>query len=104
MLEIIMRAGCFVSIILIGFILRRINFFDEHAFKVLSKIVVRITLPAAIVHSFIGKEINADRLSVNVYTTNAEWFGVTYAEDRPAVAERLANMKKDRVYPSKLKL
>lgn len=62
MLEIIARAGCFVSIILIGYILRRINFFDEHAFKVLSKIVVRITLPAAIVHSFIGKEIDASLL------------------------------------------
>ena len=59
MLDVIARAGCFVSIILIGYILRRINFFDEHAFKVLSKIVVRITLPAAIVHNFIGKEIDA---------------------------------------------
>lgn len=59
MLDIITRAGCFVSIILIGYILRKINFFDEHAFKVLSKIVVRITLPAAIVHNFIGKEIDA---------------------------------------------
>ena len=54
--------------------------------------------------SFIGKEISENKLSINVYTTDAEWFGVTYAEDRPAVAERLANMKKNKTYPTKLKL
>jgi hypothetical protein len=54
--------------------------------------------------SFIGKEINESRLSINVYTTDSEWFGVTYAEDRPAVAERLINMKDNNTYPTKLKL
>ena len=54
--------------------------------------------------SFIGKEISENKLSINVYTTDAEWFGVTYAEDRPTVAERLANMKKNKTYPTKLKL
>ncbi len=54
--------------------------------------------------SFIGNEIEAGRLSIKVYTTNAEWFGVTYAEDRPAVAERLNNMKKRNTYPAELKL
>ena len=54
--------------------------------------------------SFIGKEISENKLSINVYTTDAEWFGVTYAEDRPAVAERLINMKDNNTYPTKLKL
>ena len=54
--------------------------------------------------SFIGKEIEAKKLAVRVYTTSSEWFGVTYAEDRPAVAERLDNMKKSNTYPQKLKL
>ena len=54
--------------------------------------------------SFIGSEIDSNRLSVRIYTTFAEWFGVTYAEDRPAVAERLNNMKKTNIYPTKLKL
>ena len=52
--------------------------------------------------SFIGKELNNNKLNIHVYTTNAEWFGVTYAEDRPAVAERLENMKKDNTYPPQL--
>ena len=54
--------------------------------------------------TFIGKEIDSNQLGITVYTTNAEWFGVTYAEDRPAVAERLDNMKKNNVYPPKLAL
>ena len=54
--------------------------------------------------SFIDKEISENKLSINVYTTDSEWFGVTYAEDRPAVAERLINMKDNNTYPTKLKL
>ena len=54
--------------------------------------------------SFIGSEIDKNQLAIRVYTTSAEWFGVTYAEDRPAVAERLAAMKKDSTYPPQLKL
>lgn len=54
--------------------------------------------------SFIGKEISEGKLSISVYTTTAEWFGVTYAEDRPTVAERLRNMKNNNTYPTALKL
>lgn len=64
MLEILTRAGCFISIILLGNILRRVNFFKEEDFKVLSKILLRITLPAAIVTSFNGKEIDASMLAI----------------------------------------
>ena len=58
MLDILTRAGCFVAIIIIGYVLRKINFFGEDAFKVLSKVVLKITLPAAIVASFAEKEID----------------------------------------------
>ena len=54
--------------------------------------------------TFIGKELNSSRLSVRVYTTNSEWFGVTYAEDRPYVAKNLAEMKDNKQYPAGLKL
>ena len=54
--------------------------------------------------SFIGNEIDNNRLSVRVYTTSAEWFGVTYSEDRPAVAQKLAEMKANGSYPIGLKL
>ena len=64
MLDIITRAGCFVAIIVMGYILRKKKFFGEEAFDVLSKIVIKITLPAAIISSFAGKEIDFGLLSL----------------------------------------
>lgn len=64
MQEILGRAGCFIAIILLGYILRRVNFFKEGDFTVLSKIVLKITLPAAIVSSFASKEIDMALLTL----------------------------------------
>jgi len=64
MLDIIVRAGCFVSIIVLGYFLKRVGVFQESDFAVLSKIVIRITLPAAIVTSFAGKEIDPALLAI----------------------------------------
>lgn len=64
MQDILIRAGCFVAIIILGFVLRQVGFFDEHSFPVLSKTVLRITLPAAIITSFSGKEIDPSLLSL----------------------------------------
>lgn len=60
--DIITRAGCFVAIIVMEYVLRRRNFFGEEAFGVLSKITLKITLPAAIISSFTGKEIDFNLL------------------------------------------
>lgn len=49
MQSILIRSGCYISIIILGFVLRRIGFFKESDFAVLAKIVVRITLPAVLV-------------------------------------------------------
>ena len=46
MLNILARAACYIAIILMGYILRRKGFFGEETFGVLSKIVIKITLPA----------------------------------------------------------
>lgn len=64
MQEIVTRAGCFVAIIVLGYALRKINFFKEGDFRVLSGIVIKITLPAAIVYSFSGKEIDTSLLFI----------------------------------------
>lgn len=64
MQEILVRAGCFVAIILMGVLLRRIGFFKREDFTVLSKIVIKITLPASIVYSFSGKEFDPSLLTV----------------------------------------
>ena len=62
MLEILTRAGCFVAIIILGYFLKKIVFFKESDFTILSRITLRITLPAAIITSFGGKEIDRSLL------------------------------------------
>lgn len=64
MLDVLSRAGCFIAIIILGFVLRRTRFFDEHAFGILSKIVLKITLPASIVVSFSQAGLDSSMLSI----------------------------------------
>ena len=54
--------------------------------------------------TFIGEAIDNHDISIKVYTTVAEWFGVTYAEDRPQVVKNLQDMKDNKTYPRELKL
>lgn len=64
MQDILTRAGCFVAIILLGFILRRVGIFKEGDFRVLSQIALKITLPASIVVSFAQMTVDPAMLSI----------------------------------------
>ena len=75
MLDIVLRAGSFISIILMGFLLKKIGFFKQEDFTVLSKITIRITLPCAIITSFAGKTIDPGLLSLAFIAIGC---GVTY--------------------------
>lgn len=88
MLDILVRAGCFIAIIILGYTLRKINFFKEEDFTVLSKIVLRITLPAAIVTSYSGQKIE---ISMLVLTLMGIGMGVVYI-----CLAFLNNLKKDK--------
>ena len=66
MQDILIKAGCFIAIIILGYGLRRLGFFQESDFKVLSKIALKITLPAAIITNFSGKEIDPSMLIIAV--------------------------------------
>ena len=66
MQEILVKAGCYIAIIVLGYVLRRRGFFGPEAFGVLSKIVIRITLPAAIIASSAGKPIDVSMLTLSV--------------------------------------
>lgn len=65
MLDILTRAGCYIAIIALGYLLRRKGFFGPETFGVLSKIVIRITLPAALIASSAGRPIDASLLSIS---------------------------------------
>lgn len=66
MVELITRAGCFVAIILLGAVLRRLGFFKKEDMSLLAKISLRITLPAAIVSSFAGKTLAPQLLVISL--------------------------------------
>ncbi len=52
--------------------------------------------------TMVDKMISAQRLTVDVLSTDAVWFGVTYREDREYVASELAKLHDTGAYPQKL--
>lgn len=62
MQDILIKAGCFVAIIILGYTMKKIGVLHQDDFMVLSKIVIRITTPTAIAVSFAGKEIDLSLL------------------------------------------
>lgn len=64
MQDILLRAGSFIAIIVLGYVLKKIGFFKDEDFTILSKITIRITLPCAIITSFAGKTIDPALLSL----------------------------------------
>ncbi len=64
MLDVLTRAGCFITIIIMGFVLRKIGFFREDAFDTLAKLTIKLTLPASIVVNFSRMEIAPEMLSL----------------------------------------
>lgn len=64
--EILMQAVSFVAIIILGYVLRSRGFFKEEDFYVISRIVLKITLPAAIVSNFSGMSLEPSMLLISL--------------------------------------
>lgn len=58
MLEVLTRAGCFVAIIALGFMLKKLGLFKDSDFPVLTNIVLKVTLPAAVITNFANKTLD----------------------------------------------
>ena len=54
--------------------------------------------------SLVGKLIGEEKLKVSVLQSADRWFGMTYHEDRQAVAEELKRLHACGVYPETLRL
>lgn len=50
----------------------------------------------------VNELINNGTATVEVLDTTSKWFGVTYAEDRQGVVDKIAELVKEGVYPSRL--
>jgi len=75
MLNVLTRAGCFIAIILLGYFLKKIGLFKDSDFSVLSKIVLKITLPAVIITNFANKELDP---SMFIFALLSILFGAIY--------------------------
>lgn len=67
----------FGALILAGYLLRQKGFCNDHDQKALSKLVLNVTLPAAVIHSFYGFERDPSPLS-------DDWFGVPVQSSAPS--------------------
>ena len=91
MQEILTRAGCFIAIIVVGYLLRKFRFFPDETFQVLSKIVIKVTLPATIVYNFAGREFDLNLLSIVAVAlcANLSYLGLTFLLGRRQNRENL---------------
>ena len=64
MVDVLLRAGCFIAMIVLGYVLKLLGVFKKEDFSVLSRVVMKITLPAAIVVSMSGYTIDLSMLTV----------------------------------------
>ena len=64
MQDILTRAGSYVFIIILGIFLRKIGVFKREDFRVLSNLMVKVTLPASIVYNFAGSSVDAALLPI----------------------------------------
>ena len=75
MFDILTRACCFIGIILLGNLLKRIGLFRDCDFPIISTIVLKITLPAAIIVNFANKHLD---FSMFILTLLGLCFGFLY--------------------------
>lgn len=64
MLPVLIRAGTLLAVILLGWLLRRVRFLPAEAFELVSKIVIYVTLPCAIVTNFAAITIDGALLAM----------------------------------------
>lgn len=81
MASVLLTAFSFVLIILFGFCLRRAGFFSPRDYRLVSKVVMNLTLPAAVIRNFAALDLTPSLLSLaalgvlfNVIGAAAGWF------------------------------
>lgn len=84
MLDILLKALCYVAVIVLGYVLRRVGFFGPETFGLLAKIVLKITLPAAIISTSAGRSLDAGLLAIALLNVAvcALYMGVGYLLNR----------------------
>lgn len=66
MASVLLTASSFVLIIFFGFFLRRAGFFGPQDHQLLSKLVMNVTLPAAVIRNFAALDLTPSLLFLAV--------------------------------------
>ena len=92
MLEVLTKAATFVAIIFLGYGLRRAGFFRANDFYTLSKLVLKIALPASIVANFAQAQITPSMLVFSLLglAGGALYVGIGWLMNRGKEPERRA--------------
>ena len=64
MIDILLRSAGYVAVMVLGFLLRRGGVLRPEDLRVISTLVIKVTLPAAVIINFSGKEVDLSQLSV----------------------------------------
>ena len=75
MLDVLIRAGSFAAIIVLGFLMKKLGVFKDSDFSVLSNVTLKITLPAVIITNFANKDLDP---SMFILTFLAIFCGAIY--------------------------
>ena len=90
-----------VSMNMWGFTPDYFNYSDDYFVKFLKEnadnIKAEFFIPLLVNHLIVNGDV-----TVKVLDTPSKWFGVTYADDRPGVVARLAELAENGEYPSPL--
>ena len=64
--DILLRSAGYVAVMVLGYLLRRSGVLRQEDFRVLSTLVIKVTLPAAVILNFSGKEMDGSMLSLTL--------------------------------------
>ena len=76
--------------------------YSEDFFKGWLKSNINVPKSEYFIPLMVNELINSGTATCEVLDTTSKWFGVTYAEDRQGVVDKIAELVKEGVYPVKL--
>lgn len=92
MLNILVKSGCYIAIIIFGYVLRLKGFFKEEDRSFLVKLVLNVTLPAVTITGFAGQRFDPAMLSLGLIglVTCCVYMGLAWLLNRRHSKERQA--------------
>jgi hypothetical protein len=76
--------------------------YSEDFFKGWLKANINVPKSEYFIPLMVNELINNGTATVEVLDTTSKWFGVTYADDRQGVVDKISELVKEGVYPAKL--